>query len=89
MKSVLHILIKGVEGKGKILTDISEFWFKFLATQGIDSHFITTDINAMPESVLKYRDQLEGRSMLVKSLDIVQCECIVRGYITGNLNLIL
>jgi len=48
------------------------------------THLITANIDEMPECVQKYRDQLEGRSMLVKKLSILPIEAIVRGYITGK-----
>lgn len=77
------IMKNGIENKGKILTQISKFWFSHLQST-IPNHVITSDINQMPKSVRKYRDQLEGRCMLVKKLKILPVEAIVRGYITGK-----
>ncbi|KAJ1933518.1 Bifunctional purine biosynthetic protein ade1, partial [Linderina pennispora] len=72
-----------IAGKGKILTQISVFWFDFLKDI-IPNHLITADISAMPASVQQYRDQLEGRSLLVKNVQVLPIEAIVRGYITGS-----
>jgi phosphoribosylaminoimidazole-succinocarboxamide synthase len=82
--SAFDVVMKnGVPGKGKILTQMSVFWFKLLADI-IPSHLITSDINKMPPKVQKYRDQLEGRCLLVRRLKVIQVEAIVRGYITGS-----
>ncbi|KAJ1962261.1 Bifunctional purine biosynthetic protein ade1 [Dipsacomyces acuminosporus] len=72
-----------IAGKGKILTQISVFWFDFLKDI-VPNHLITANIDEMPESVQKYRDQLEGRSLLVKNVQVLPIEAIVRGYITGS-----
>ncbi|ORX54818.1 SAICAR synthetase [Piromyces finnis] len=77
------IMKNGIPGKGKILTQMSVFWFNLLKDV-MKTHLITANIDEMPESVQKYRDQLEGRSMLVKKLSILPIEAIVRGYITGS-----
>jgi phosphoribosylaminoimidazole-succinocarboxamide synthase len=66
---------------------MSVFWFKFLGDV-VPNHFVTANIDEMPASVAKYKDQLEGRSMLVKKLKILPIEAIVRGYITGWLMII-
>ena len=72
-----------IPGKGKVLTQLSLFWFDLLAELG-PNHLITADIEEMPESVQRYADQLRGRSMLVRQLEILPVEAIVRGYITGS-----
>jgi len=77
------IMKNGIPGKGKILTQMSVFWFNLLKDV-MKTHLITANIDEMPECVQKYRDQLEGRSMLVKKLSILPIEAIVRGYITGS-----
>ncbi|KAJ3064433.1 Bifunctional purine biosynthetic protein ade1 [Podochytrium sp. JEL0797] len=77
------IMTNGITGKGKLLTAMSAFWFDLLKDV-VGNHLITDDINKMPASVQKYRDQLEGRCMLVKKLTIIPVEAIVRGYITGS-----
>jgi len=65
------------------LTKISLFWFKRLASI-IPNHFVTANIDEMPEEVRQYKDQLEGRTMLVRKAEVVPLEAIVRGYITGT-----
>lgn len=74
---------KGVPDKGKILTKISLFWFKKLG-HIIPTHFVTANIEEMPEEVRQYKDQLDGRAMLVKKAKVIPLEAIVRGYITGQ-----
>ncbi|KAI5895223.1 phosphoribosylaminoimidazole-succinocarboxamide synthase [Schizophyllum commune H4-8] len=77
------ILNNGIPAKGKLLTQISLFWFRKLA-HIIPNHFVTADVDAMPEGVRKYKDQLDGRAMLVKKAKVVPLEAIVRGYISGS-----
>jgi phosphoribosylaminoimidazole-succinocarboxamide synthase len=77
------IMEQGIPYKGKVLTRISEFWFKF--TEGIiPNHLISTTVEDFPESCLAYKEDMEGRSMLVKKAEIFPIECIVRGYISGS-----
>lgn len=77
------ILPEGIEGKGKVLTRLSTFWFE-KTKNIIDNHIITTNVDEMPEEVRKYKDVLEGRSMLIKKAVPLKAECVVRGYITGS-----
>ncbi|MCP4117777.1 MAG: phosphoribosylaminoimidazolesuccinocarboxamide synthase [Desulfobacteraceae bacterium] len=77
------VLPDGIPGKGKVLTQISAFWFKQMEPL-IGNHLISTDVADFPESCQKYADILEGRSMLVKKAEPLQVECIVRGYISGS-----
>ncbi|KAJ6561519.1 phosphoribosylaminoimidazole-succinocarboxamide synthase [Mycena vulgaris] len=77
------ILKNGIPHKGKLLTEVSLFWFKKLA-HIIPNHFITANIDEMPIEVREYREQLEGRAMLVKKAQVVPLEAIVRGYLTGS-----
>ncbi|KAI7899816.1 phosphoribosylaminoimidazole-succinocarboxamide synthase [Cokeromyces recurvatus] len=82
--SAFDVIMKNVvPGKGKILTEISLFWFNLLKDV-LPNHLITSNFDEMPEKVQKYRDQLEGRSILVKKLRVLPIEAIVRGYITGS-----
>ena len=76
-----HILKNEVTGKGKILTQMSRFWFD-MTGDIISNHMISTDVADMPEYFRNER--FEGRSMLVKKLNMLPVECIVRGYITGS-----
>jgi phosphoribosylaminoimidazole-succinocarboxamide synthase len=77
------ILDQGIPGKGAMLTELSKFWFK-LFEGVIGNHLLTTDVDQMPASVQKYRDQVQGRSMYVKRADIFPVECVARGYIVGS-----
>ena len=65
------------------MTKISVFWFNKLK-QITSTHFVTANIDEMPEEVRKYKDQLEGRAMLVKRAKVIPLEAIVRGYLTGR-----
>ncbi len=76
-----HILKNQITGKGKILTKMSEFWFD-LTSDIVKNHMISTDVNDMPEFFRN--EKFEGRSMMVKKLEMLPIECIVRGYITGS-----
>jgi phosphoribosylaminoimidazole-succinocarboxamide synthase len=72
-----------VPGKGVILSQLALFWFKRL--EGIiPNHLITHDVEQMPSEVRKYKDVLDGRTMLVKKAKVIPLEAIVRGYITGK-----
>lgn len=77
------ILRNGVPGKGKILTQISLFWFEKLK-HVIPTHFVTANIEDMPEEVKQHKEQLEGRTMLVRKAKVIPLEAIVRGYLTGS-----
>jgi len=77
------VLPNGIPGKGKLLTQISLYWFQQM--EGIISnHLIATDVDDYPRICHKYREQLEGRSMLVKKSGQLPVECIVRGYLSGS-----
>jgi phosphoribosylaminoimidazole-succinocarboxamide synthase len=65
------------------LTEISLFWFDLLKDV-LPNHLITANFDEMPEHIQKYRQQLEGRSILVKKMKVLPIEAIVRGYITGS-----
>jgi phosphoribosylaminoimidazole-succinocarboxamide synthase len=78
------VLPNGIPGKGKVLTAVSLFWFDLLADT-VENHLITADVDQYPEPLKKYRDVLEGRSMIVTKADRIDCECIVRGYISGSM----
>jgi phosphoribosylaminoimidazole-succinocarboxamide synthase len=78
-----HVLGTGIPGKGKILTQISLFWFDLLSDLA-PNHLITADVNEFPASLRLYADQLEGRSMLVKRASMFPVECVARGYLAGS-----
>jgi len=77
------IMDEPIAGKGKMLTEISLFWFKLLGDI-VPNHLISADIDQFPAVCHQYRAQLEGRSMLVKRTKVVPIECIVRGYLSGS-----
>jgi len=77
------IMLQGIPYKGKVLNRISEFWFNFTQNK-IPNHLITTNINDFPPECHQYKDDLEGRSMLVKKAEVIPIESIVRGYISGS-----
>jgi phosphoribosylaminoimidazole-succinocarboxamide synthase len=78
-----HVLGTGIPGKGKILTQISLFWFD-LVKDIVPNHLIATEVRDFPASLHPYADQLEGRSMLVKRARMFPVECVARGYIAGS-----
>ena len=75
------ILPCGVPDKGKVLNQLSLFWMEFL---GMKNHLITADVEAYPAALQPYKEDLRGRSMLVKKVAMVEVECIARGYLTGS-----
>ncbi|MBF0468094.1 MAG: phosphoribosylaminoimidazolesuccinocarboxamide synthase [Desulfamplus sp.] len=77
------VLPDGIDGKGKVLTQISVFWFKVMEDI-VGNHLISADVRDFPEVCQKYADILEGRSMLVKKAEPLLVECIIRGYISGS-----
>jgi phosphoribosylaminoimidazole-succinocarboxamide synthase len=78
-----YVLATGIPNKGRILTQISLFWFDFLADV-VPNHLITAEVDKYPAAARKYADHLRGRSMLVRRAEIFPVECIVRGYISGS-----
>ena len=77
------VLPNGIPGKGRVLTQISIFWFRQMEDI-IHNHIVATDVNDFPVALKKYRDMLEGRSMLVRKAKQLPVECIVRGYLSGS-----
>ena len=78
-----YILPTGIPDKGRVLTQLSIFWFDFLRDL-TPTHFLTSDVKEYPESLAPFADQLEGRSMLVTRANMVEIECVARGYISGS-----
>ena len=76
------ILGSGIPDKGRVLTQISLFWFNFLSD--IPNHLISANVDQYPAELHQYRDQLEGRSMLVRRAKMVDIECVARGYLSGS-----
>jgi len=77
------VMANGIPCKGIILTQISRFWFDFLSPD-IEHHLISDDVTGFPEPFCNYSEQLAGRSMLVKKVDVLPIECVVRGYLAGS-----
>jgi phosphoribosylaminoimidazole-succinocarboxamide synthase len=78
-----YVLATGIPEKGRVLTQLSLFWFDFLKDL-VPNHLATADIAQYPAELQKYADKLRGRSMLVVCADMVTIECVVRGYISGS-----
>ncbi|HEX6545805.1 MAG TPA: phosphoribosylaminoimidazolesuccinocarboxamide synthase [Bryobacteraceae bacterium] len=77
------ILATGIPQKGRVLTQISVFWFHFLRDL-TPNHLLTASFDEFPERLKKYRDQLEGRSMIVRKANMISVECVARGYLSGS-----
>jgi phosphoribosylaminoimidazole-succinocarboxamide synthase len=78
-----YVLPSLVPDKGKILTQLSKFWFDYTALV-CPNHLLTAEISEFPPFLRKYREILEKRSMLVKKTEVVPVECVVRGYLAGS-----
>ncbi len=78
-----YVLATGIPEKGRVLTQLSLFWFDLLKDT-VPNHLVTANVAAYPEPLRKYADQLRGRSMLVNKAQMVDVECVVRGYISGS-----
>lgn len=77
------IMPDGIPGKGRILTQMSLFWFRLFG-DAIPNHLLCADADQYPESLAAVREDLRGRSMLVRKLRMLPVECIVRGYLAGS-----
>jgi phosphoribosylaminoimidazole-succinocarboxamide synthase len=78
-----YVLATGIPHKGRVLSQMSLFWFDFLSDI-VSNHLITAEVERYPEILHKYADQLRGRSMLVRRAQMFPVECVVRGYISGS-----
>jgi phosphoribosylaminoimidazole-succinocarboxamide synthase len=77
------VMPNGIPDKGKILTQISLFWFDFTKNI-IPNHVITAEVDEYPDKLKKYKDQLAKRSMIGKKAKGLPIECVVRGYLSGS-----
>jgi phosphoribosylaminoimidazole-succinocarboxamide synthase len=77
------VMPNDIPGKGKILTAMSLFWFD-RTRDIVQNHLITADVGKYPQSLRRFSDQLEGRSMLVRKAKRIDLECVVRGYLAGS-----
>jgi phosphoribosylaminoimidazole-succinocarboxamide synthase len=78
-----YILATGIPDKGKVLTQLSIFWFDFLS-HVTPTHFLSASVDDYPALLKRFRDQIEGRSMLVKRARMIEIECVARGYLSGS-----
>jgi phosphoribosylaminoimidazole-succinocarboxamide synthase len=78
-----YVLGSGIPDKGKVLTQLSAFWFERMGDL-VPHHLLSTDVAAFPEALRPYRDLLQGRSMLVRKTRPVPVECVARGYLSGS-----
>ena len=78
-----YVLATGIPSKGRVLTQLSLFWFEFLKDI-VPNHLLTGDVDRYPEPLRRYADELRGRSMLVVRADMIAIECVVRGYLAGS-----
>ena len=78
-----YVLATGIPHKGRVLTQISLFWFDFLRDL-VPNHVVTANVEEYPAAVQKYADQLRGRSMMVKRANMFPVECVARGYVSGS-----
>jgi phosphoribosylaminoimidazole-succinocarboxamide synthase len=77
------VMANGIPYKGIVLTQISKFWFDFLTGQ-VEHHVISDEVKRFPKPFCEYSDQLSRRSMLVRKVEVMPIECVVRGYLAGS-----
>jgi len=78
-----YVLATGIPEKGRVLTQLSLFWFDFLKDT-VSNHLVTANVDEYPQALRPYLEQLRGRSMLVNKAQMVDIECVVRGYLSGS-----
>jgi phosphoribosylaminoimidazole-succinocarboxamide synthase len=78
-----YVLGTGIPEKGRVLTQLSLFWFDFLKNI-VQNHLITANVDEYPQPLKKHADVLRGRSMLVKKAEMIDIECVARGYLSGS-----
>ncbi len=78
-----YVLPTGIPRKGEVLTQLSLFWLEFLQDL-CPNHLVTADVEAYPDPLPKFRDQLDRRSMLVRRARMLPIECVARGYLAGS-----
>jgi len=78
-----YVLGSGIPDKGKVLTQLSSFWFE-RTTDIVPNHLLSTDVREYPEPLRRHADILQGRSMLVRTTAPVPIECVARGYLSGS-----
>ncbi len=78
-----HVLRPGIPDKGKILTQLTNFWFEAFAGQ-VPNHLLAVEPHDFPRRLRPHRDLLAGRSVLVRKAEVVPFECVARGYLAGS-----
>ena len=78
-----YVLGSGIPDKGKVLTQLSAFWFERMGDL-VPHHLLSTDVRNFPAALAPHADTLRGRAMLVRRTDPVQVECVARGYLSGS-----
>src|SRR6476659_8238234 len=78
-----YVLGSGIPDKGRILTQLSAFWFSYLADV-VPNHLVSLDVADYPRMLAPFADVLRGRSMLVRRTSPVPIECVARGYLSGS-----
>ena len=78
-----YVLGSGIPDKGKVLTQLSAFWFAHTASL-VPNHLLSTDMGDLPEKFQPHRELLQGRSMLVRKTQPLAIECVARGYLSGS-----
>ena len=78
-----YVLATGIPGKGRVLTQISLFWFDYLSDL-VPNHLVTADVEKYPAELKPYQEELRDRSMLVNRARMFSAECVVRGYLSGS-----
>jgi phosphoribosylaminoimidazole-succinocarboxamide synthase len=78
-----YVLGSGIPDKGKVLTQLSGFWFERMGDL-VPHHLITLDVDRFPEPAQKHADALRGRTMLARRTEPIQIECVARGYLSGS-----
>jgi phosphoribosylaminoimidazole-succinocarboxamide synthase len=78
-----YVLATGIPHKGRVLTQISLFWFDFLKNI-VPNHFVTADVSRYPAAIGSHADELRGRSMMVMRAEMFPVECVARGYLSGS-----
>jgi phosphoribosylaminoimidazole-succinocarboxamide synthase len=78
-----YVLATGIPHKGRVLTQVSLFWFDFLKDI-VPNHLVTADVNQYPSELRRHADELRGRSMMVMRAEMFPVECVARGYLSGS-----
>ena len=78
-----YVLPTPIPDKGRVLTQLTIFWLDLLRDV-VPNHFVSANVDDYPAAFHPYRDQLEGRSMLVRRAKMIEVECVARGYVSGS-----